>query len=195
MKGKIYIIIGPMYSGKSTRLIGKMDKYKYQGKKCLLINHKGDSRYNSGEFVVTHTQINVPAKKCSDIKEVEELSEDYDVIGIDEGHFFGEITETLCRMADNGKIIIVVSIDERLSGKGFDIINLIPRAEKIKKLSAVCECKKKAYFTRRVVPLAGSYVGGSNEYVSICRECLNKNRDLYDSCKYVDTCKKKLKTE
>ena len=45
--GRIEIIIGPMYSGKSSELLKIARRYKTLNKPILLINHTSDIRYGS----------------------------------------------------------------------------------------------------------------------------------------------------
>ena len=45
-EGRIELIIGPMFSGKSTRLIEAIRKYSYKAKKTLMIKYHADKRYS-----------------------------------------------------------------------------------------------------------------------------------------------------
>lgn len=51
--GKIELIIGPMFSGKSTELLRRLNRYEIAGKKCLKIKHSSDTRY-SFDSITTH---------------------------------------------------------------------------------------------------------------------------------------------
>jgi len=89
--GGIQLIVGPMFSGKTTELIRVLNRWKIAGRNCVLVKHGSDSRYVDDEdevLVVSHDGCKVPAV-C-----VEKLAEDgdylfgsYAVIGIDEGQF------------------------------------------------------------------------------------------------------------
>jgi len=52
--GKIKLIIGPMFSGKSTELITSVNRYKHKNKKTMLVKFAQDNRYSEGDKVVTH---------------------------------------------------------------------------------------------------------------------------------------------
>ena len=108
-----------------------------------------------------------------------------DVIGIDEGQFFPDVkirsppikfqivafSET---MAKRGKIVIIAALDGTFQRKAFgDVIMLIPLAEKVKKLHAVCiECGIRASFTLRTVDSKETeLIGGSEIYKPVCRGC------------------------
>lgn len=79
--------------------------------------------------------------------------EDYDVVGVDEGQFFEDIVEFCEAAANMGKMVVVAALDGTFERKAFgNIIKLIPLAEKVTKLCAVCVyCTEEAAFTRRIV--------------------------------------------
>ena len=52
--GKLKMIIGPMFSGKSTDLINSVNRYKHKNKKTILVKYELDDRYSDGDKVVTH---------------------------------------------------------------------------------------------------------------------------------------------
>jgi thymidine kinase len=85
--------------------------------------------------------------------ELAPLCEDYDVIGVDEGQFFTEIVEFCELLANQGKTVVVSALDGTFERKPFgNIINLIPLAERVVKLCAVCVyCTAEAAFTKRIV--------------------------------------------
>jgi thymidine kinase len=55
-RGVIEVIFGPMFSGKSTELMRRVNRWKISKKNCLVINYSGDSRYTDEAFVATHDQ-------------------------------------------------------------------------------------------------------------------------------------------
>ena len=61
MSGRIEIILGCMFSGKSTELIRRLSRYDAVGITTLLINSELDSR--TGKSVKTHTNIEKKAIK------------------------------------------------------------------------------------------------------------------------------------
>jgi len=99
-------------------------------------------------FRVTHKALK--ASKLNDIK-TEAIK--YDVIGIDEGQFFEDIVEFAEELANRGIVVIIAALDSTFQRKPFgNIINLVPLAEKVYKLTAVCVyCTEPAAFTQRTV--------------------------------------------
>jgi thymidine kinase len=81
------------------------------------------------------------------------------------------------KMANNNKIVIVAGLDGTFQRKPFGrILELIPRAEKVTKLSAVCMyCNKDANFTLRIVDDQEiELIGGEESYKPVCRSCFHK---------------------
>ena len=76
-------------------------------------------------------------------------------------------------MADIGKIVIVAALDATFQRKPFRVTELIPIAEKVTKLTAVCAmCSNDAAFTIRLVEsLAVELIGGDEAYKPVCRKC------------------------
>ncbi len=73
-----------------------------------------------------------------------------------------------------GKTVLVAALDGTFERKAFgSIINLIPMAEKVTKLCAVCVyCTKEAAFTKRVVESRQiQLIGGAEMYKPVCRLC------------------------
>jgi hypothetical protein len=98
----------------------------------------------------------------------------YDCIGIDEGQFFPDIVPFCEKMANIGKTVIVAALDGTFQRKPFgSVLDLIPLAESVTKLSAVCMlCYNDASFTERLGDeLAVEVIGGSDKYLAVCRQC------------------------
>lgn len=171
--GKIQIIFGPMFSGKTTELLRRIKRYQYANYRCLLIRYAKDDRYDT-EQVATHDQQKMQAVSAVELGKVTHSTRDIDVIGIDEGQFFPDIVSFCEIMADNRKIVLVAALDGTYQRTGFgNILNLVPLAESVEKLTAVCmSCFKEAAFTRRTgQETEVEVIGGCEKYMSVCREC------------------------
>lgn len=110
------------------------------------------------------------------LEEIGDIYRDYDVIAIDEGQFFPDIVTFSDRAANEGKLVIISALDGTFLRTGFDcIMQLIPKAEKVKKLQAICRsCNQSASFTFRTVSSqALQVIGGEDMYRPLCRECFN----------------------
>lgn len=179
--GSISLILGCMWSGKTTELLRQIDRYIFAGKRVLLIKPSFDERYSKSD-IVTHpdsqsNQTSLVARTVKTLSEIDilELKFAYDIIGVDEGNFFGdELSECCDKWANIGKIVIIAALNSNFKRENFGyIIDLIPKAEHIVKLSAICfRCKKKAHFTHRKNDNNEEKVlGGKDIYEALCRKC------------------------
>ena len=177
--GRIDLIIGPMFSGKSTELLRRVRRYKYAGKNCLVLKYSKDKRYSEND-IMTHDLTNsLPAINVSKLSDISfDESNPYDVIGIDEGQFFPDLYEFTERAANLGMVVVVAALDGDFQRKPFGkICELVPLAESVTKLSAVCtSCKNNsASFTQRTTnDTAQEVIGGAEMYRPVCRKCFFK---------------------
>jgi|SRR3990172_13429618 len=179
----IELITGPMYSLKSTTLIGRMERYLIANKKVIALKWKGDTRYTDEPYIMTHSGLKCECIPCDndDLKTIYDKIKDYEIICIDEGAFFKDIVKFCDNLANKGHTVIVASLVGNYFRTGFnDILNLIPKCEKITWLTAICMVcfKDGASFTqliRKDVERDGKeLVGGKESYIACCRECFNK---------------------
>lgn len=175
IRGQIQVIFGPMFSGKTTELLRRIKRYQVANHSCIVIKYEKDNRYDA-DGIATHDSQTLRASSCSALGDIKEKAFDYSVIGIDEGQFFPDIVEFSEEMAGNGKVIIVAALDGTFQRKAFGpILNLVPLAESVVKLNAVCmHCYKDAAFTKR---LGGEkkveVIGGADKYMAVCRDCFH----------------------
>lgn len=97
-------------------------------------------------------------------------------MAIDEGQFFPDIVEISEKLANEGVVVIIAALDGTFQRKPFNkILSLVPLAEQVTKLSAVCiDCGKEAAFTRRTVASQEvELIGGEESYKPVCRKCFN----------------------
>ncbi len=175
--GSINLIIGCMFSGKSTETIRLIRRYNnIKGKKILVINNAMDNRY--GESVISsHDKVQldcISLSNLSDIKNKEEYLS-ADVIFIEEGQFFKDLFDFVTNAADNDKKnVFVTGLDGDYKRDTFgDICRLIPHAENVTKLKALCaKCQDGtlATFTKRIVKNEKvELIGNENIYLPVCR--------------------------
>ena len=180
--GKINIIIGCMFSGKSTEIIRLIKRYRQINKyKLLLINHKSDSRYGNN-VISSHDKVQLDCyslEKLNDIKENDNYKNS-NIIFIEEGQFFKDLFQFVTEAADiDNKIVYVAGLDGDFKRDQFgDICKLIPHAEEIIKLKAICsKCNDgtEANFTKRIINNTCIEVVGSKEcYIPVCRKHYNE---------------------
>lgn len=178
-KGHLQVILGPMFAGKTTELLRRLRRYALAKKSCLVIKYRKDTRY-SEDLLATHDRQMHIATSCERLAEVEEEALKHDCLGIDEGQFYPDLVDFCDKMANMGKIVIVSALDGTFQRKPFnDVLCLIPRAEIVIKLTAVCMvCNEDAHFSKRIVE-AGEVevIGGADKYIAVCRDCFFADED------------------
>jgi thymidine kinase len=183
-KGKLVLIMGPMFSGKTSRLIEFLEREMIAGRKISLFKPKIDFRYAESE-VVTHKGVRLPAVVVATTKEgVRRIiisGSKTDAVGLDEGQFWPLDTglpRALEELCFDGKTVYVSVLNRDHRGEPFgSAMELLARADDVYSLTAVCaKCGGDAYFTQRV--LSGKevfgeqvQVGGKELYEPRCRSC------------------------
>nr|ACO15617.1 Thymidine kinase, cytosolic [Caligus clemensi] len=173
-QGQIQLIIGPMFSGKSTELIRRLRRYQSATYTCLNVKYAKDTRYDNGESISTHDKIALEAVPAVSLEDIREKAKDFQVIGIDEGQFFPDIVSFCESMANEGKIVLVAALDATFQRKGFpNIMELIPLSENVTKLNSVCMvCHGEGSYTKRTTDSKEvEVIGGAEAYQSVCRTC------------------------
>uniref|UniRef100_A0A8B9R284 Thymidine kinase n=1 Tax=Anas platyrhynchos TaxID=8839 RepID=A0A8B9R284_ANAPL len=179
-RGQIQVIFGPMFSGKSTELMRRVRRFQLAQYRCLLVKYAKDTRYGTAGLS-THDRNTMEALPACLLRDVYQEALGAAVIGIDEGQFFPDIVEFCEMMANAGKTVIVScsrwNFPEK--GKAFgSILNLVPLAESVVKLNAVCmECYREASYTKRLgAEREVEVIGGADKYHSVCRACYFQKR-------------------
>jgi thymidine kinase len=169
--GRIELILGPMFAGKSSEMLRRIRRYKLAKHRVLLLKYAKDTRY-SDTAVATHDGVTVEAVSACNFEGVD--VENFDVIGIDEGQFFPDLGDFVERAASAGKIVVISALDGDFQRKPFqNICDLVPRSEFVIKLSAVCtRCSHDAAFTMRTsADTEVEVIGGAELYQPVCRRC------------------------
>ncbi|XP_068176912.1 thymidine kinase, cytosolic [Antennarius striatus] len=172
-RGQIQVIFGPMFSGKSTELMRRVRRFQIAQYNCLVIKYAKDTRY-SEKGMATHDKSIMEAVPASRLGDLQSLALQACVIGIDEGQFFPDTVEFCEEMANLGKTVIVAALDGTFQRKAFgNILNLVPLAESVVKLHAVCmQCYKEAAYTKRIgTEKEVEVIGGADKYQAVCRKC------------------------
>uniref|UniRef100_A0A2K5Q5U5 Thymidine kinase n=1 Tax=Cebus imitator TaxID=2715852 RepID=A0A2K5Q5U5_CEBIM len=158
-----------------TELMRRVRRFQIAQYKCLVIKYARDTRYSSS--FCTHDRNTMEALPACLLRDVTQEALGVAVIGIDEGQFFPDIVEFCEAMANAGKTVIVAALDGTFQRKAFGtILNLVPLAESVVKLTAVCmECFREAAYTKRLgTEKEVEVIGGADKYHSVCRLCYFK---------------------
>ena len=171
--GDLNIIIGPMYSGKSTKLIKIY--HESSSKKICVINYSGDNRYNTNALS-THDGDKIESMKLSKLDTLKTDYDNYDMFIIDEAQFYPDLVEICKFLISKSKDITVAGLSSDFQMKKFgNIIDLIPFCNNIEKLNTTCRfCSGKAYFTKRLTDDTEQEIIGNSIYAPVCRYCHSK---------------------
>lgn len=178
--GRVELICGSMFSGKTEELIRRLRRAQIARQTVQVFKPAIDDRYDK-TAVASHSGADfeaIPVAKARDI--IEKLAEDVTVVGIDEVQFFDEeICDLVNELADKGLRVIMAGLDTDFRGEPFGMMpQLLCVAEYVDKLHAICmECGEEACRTQRLVNGEPAYyddpiilVGASEAYEPRCRE-------------------------
>jgi thymidine kinase len=184
--GKIEIITGPMFSGKTSSLIRMIIRFKLSKRGYVLFKPKMDDRYSNDE-VVSHDQNSLSAvciETSADILKFCEENQEIKNIGIDEIQFLNKdnpermITD-LIKLRNSGYHIIASGLDMDAMGSPFRFIpNLLAIADQVYKQKAVCfDCGEDAGFSHRTVKSTEQVqLGSQDKYKALCLDCWLKSQ-------------------
>jgi len=173
-RGYLELIVGPMFSGKTSQLQNAAVRYGYANVSCIVIKYEGDTRYSDEPLVINHARQVCEAVSCRKLSDIEYLVDEHDVVLIDEGQFFPDLHEFCAKYADAGKRVIVAALDATFKRESFEqVCSLVPLADKVTKLRAVCvQCGQDAIFSfRDSASQELTIVGGADQYRALCRDC------------------------
>lgn len=185
--GSINLILGSMYSGKTTELGRRYRRHIIAGKKCVMIKYIKDTRYDK-QAIFTHDNVKTDAVVCTYLYELNDIVKEYDAICIDEIQFYKDGHIMCEKWANQGKIIEASGLSGTFLRSPWPVVsNLIPKAESIKVLKAICpKTGYKAAFTKLLIENKTNeieIIGGLESYIPVDR------RTYFEDCgdKYIDT--------
>lgn len=192
----LQVFCGPMFSGKTSRMISEINKFIDIDKnyKAIIINHKLDTR-DVDKIVSSHSSLYKGLNDKIDIITTSLLSEidvsNYTIIGIDEINFYEneqDLVSTIENWLAQEKHIICAGLDgNHKMGKFGYISSLLHLSDDFVKLSAVCDiCVKEilsrgemitprnitpAPFTKKIINDGNLIeIGGADKYIPVCRK-------------------------
>ncbi len=176
-RGWIEVIVGSMFSGKTEELLRRLKRALLANQKVMIFKHALDNRYSKTK-VVSHDDNSVSSITVSSAKEILANISGADVIGLDEGQFFGNDLIEICNfLANSGIRVIVAGLDMDYQCKPFGFIpQLMAVADYVTKLHAVCvKCGSLASYSHRKIASDDLViVGEKKEYEPLCRDCYLK---------------------
>lgn len=171
--GMIRLFIGPMFSCKTSALLESYTRHSIGQRKCILIKHSSDTRYDVSNIVSHNGRKAISSVVCDLLCEADSIVNDYQVVCIDEVQFFDDAPIFCDKWANQGLIVEAAGLNGTYQRSEFPVISqLIPIAEEVHKKSAVCrETGNDANFTYRTSNDVGDIVvGGSDKYKPVDRK-------------------------
>lgn len=183
VNGSLHVCIGPMYAGKTTRLIETFEDMLSDDKKTIVLTHSSEIRY-SIEKLSTHDEKHISCYKYNTIDTfILEKKDDIvstDAVLIDEAQFFPDLFEKVLYMVNKmNKHVYVFGLDGDFQRNKFgQVLDLIPQCDTVEKLHSTCnECKEPAIFSHRMLESDEQVLVGSQDvYQPLCRKCYNSKQ-------------------
>lgn len=173
-RGRIEVVCGSMFSGKTEELIRRLKRAKFARQKVEIFKPALDTRYSDVE-VVSHDSNHIISTPLESSSSILLLTSDVDVVGIDEAQFFDNDLVRVCEeLASRGIRVIVAGLDMDFKCQPFGPMPaLMAIADEVTKVHAICvKCGNLAYVSHRLV--SGDkqvLLGEKAEYEPLCREC------------------------
>ena len=176
-RGRIEVICGSMFSGKTEELIRRLRRARIARQKVEIYKPALDTRYSEAD-VVSHDATSIASTPVDAAASILLLAAEADVVGIDEAQFFDQgLVEVCTALANQGKRVIIAGLDMDFQGQPFGPMPaLCAVAEDVTKVHAICvKCGDLAYVSHRIVADERRVLlGEKDEYEPLCRACYNE---------------------
>jgi len=168
------LIMGPMFSGKTSKLLEIYKQCMFCNIKTVVVNHDLDKRYHSS-MLSTHDKIMIPCIRTTTLELIWDSLQEADVILINEGQFFPDLYESCIRLMYMNKKVYVCGLDGDFQKKPIgQMLELIPICDNVTKLTSLCAiCKNgtRGIFSKRVTGEQEQIIIGADNYIPVCRIC------------------------
>jgi thymidine kinase len=186
--GRLEMITGPMFSGKSEELIRRLKRAQIARLRVICFKPDVDLRYHR-TAIASHSAQILEAITVANVGELkDELFQELgrvDVIGIDEAQFFDDsLVHFSLELVHLGKRVVLAGLDTTFHGEPFGPVpDLMAVADEVVKLSAVCMvCGAPAIHTQRLTSNQELVmVGATGVYEARCRICFRPDVDEHGS--------------
>lgn len=186
----INLIMGPMFSGKTTKLIQIYNAYvkTYTKEKCIMLNYTHDKRYTKEPKVVSHDGLSVDCFTCTDLADFIDNGATQPIflkakyIFINEAQFFPNLLH-LVIFAKNvlNKNFILCGLDYDYKKEKFgDLLDIVPYANQVHNLTGKCNtqgCIYPSKYSHRIIDFNNQVLIGITQYVPLCEHCYAKENN------------------
>lgn len=175
--GRIEVICGSMFSGKTEELIRRLRRAKFARQSVEIFKPAVDVRYSAVD-VVSHDDNSIPSTPVESAQNILLLASNVQVVGIDEAQFFDNGLIDVCnQLANSGVRVIVAGLDMDYQGNPFGPMpKLMAIADDVLKVHAVCvRCGALAQYSHRLAKTDKLVLlGETDSYEPLCRRCFLK---------------------
>tara|TARA_B100000131_G_scaffold313816_1_gene349728 strand:- start:2579 stop:3166 length:588 start_codon:yes stop_codon:yes gene_type:complete len=181
--GYIEVICGSMFSGKTEELLRRIKRAEFAKLNTKIFKPSVDIRYCAKD-IVSHNKRSIKSIIINNPQEIfEHVTDDTDLVAIDEAQFFDESLVYICNeLANKGLRVIIAGLDMDFQGNPFGSIpQLLAIAEHVTKVNAICiDCGENASFSfRKSEETDQIKIGEKEEYAPLCRSCFLKKNNTH----------------
>ena len=180
--GSLHLYIGPMFAGKSSKLIECYNEGIENEKHVCVLTHSIENRYSTEELS-THDLTKIHCLKYNSIEkfinEQQIVIKSCDIILIDEAQFFPDLIKSIDLVDIYNKQVCIFGLDGDFQRQKFgNILDIIPYCDTVEKLHARCnDCNNSALFSHRIIQEKEQIIIGNTDiYIPLCRKCYLKKQ-------------------
>ena len=182
----ITLIYGPMFSGKTTKLIEIYKETLTQKKNCIAINYELDTRYGKNK-IISHDGLAIDSYSITNIDDfinnsaTKELISSADFIFINEAQFFESILENVLYLTNIlKKNVVLCGLDLDYKRQKFGtMMDLLSKATNVFKMTGKCvKCNGASCYSHRNVASYFQILIGTSEYIPLCETCYIRENNL-----------------
>ena len=182
----ITLIYGPMFSGKTTKLIEIYKEMLAQTKNCVVFNYELDTRYGKNK-IISHDGLAINCYSIINLDDfiknstTKELISNADYIFINEAQFFDSIYTSVLYLNETlGKNVVLCGLDLDYRREKFGtMMELLVKSRNVYKMTGKCaKCSGVSCYSHRIVNSYFQVLIGSAEYIPLCETCYVKENNL-----------------
>ena len=155
MNHEFRMYVGPMFGGKTTRMLSQVERYSYMGEDTIVFKPTIDARYDNAS-IVTHTGVTHPAILVNEGIELERIinkvqGPNPSIIAVDEAFMISGCGHVLVNLFKRGHTILISSLQLSSDGSAYkEVQNMFPYATHIEVCPAIDQfSKQNAYYTEK----------------------------------------------
>ena len=180
IKGKLTVIAGPMFSGKTGKLVALVDVFTRMGHKVLTVKPKLDSRYGGKNEIHSHdhraTEAIVVDGETPESIVAHILATNADKVIFDEVQFFekDKVKKVITDLKKRGIHVVAAGLMYDFMRHPFGATpELLGLADESLELLSICQkCGSLARHSERVRGSKSQVdVGASDKYIAVCEKC------------------------